>query len=141
MSEWRDEGERPQLAGEELSKKVIAACFEVHKKLGCGFLEKVYENALVIELGRCGLRVRQQCPMVVKYDDQPVGEYFADLLVEDVLLCELKACERLLTEHEVQLVNYLAATGLDAGLLINFGRSVSVKRKFREYVPRRSQGE
>ena len=119
---------------EELSERVIGCCFRVHNGLGSGFLEKVYENALMIELTKHGLRARQQVPLVVKYEGQPVGEYFADMLVEDALVCELKACERLLTEHEVQLVNYLAAIGLDAGLLINFGRSVTVKRKFREYV-------
>lgn len=120
---------------EKLSERVIGCCFEVHKKLGAGFLERVYENALVIELGKFGLRSRQQVPLVVRYDGQSVGEYFADLLVEDQLICELKACERLTAEHEVQLVNYLAATGMNSGLLINLGRSVIVKRKFRTYVP------
>jgi len=120
---------------DNLSERVIGCCFEVHKKLGSGFLERVYENALVIELAKQGLSVRQQVPISVKYDGQAVGEYFADLLIEDQLICELKACERLSAEHEVQLVNYLAATGFDVGLLINFGRSVTVKRKFRRYTP------
>lgn len=126
---------------EELSERVIGCCYEVQRKLGAGFLEKVYENALMIELRKHGLQARQQCPLVVRYDGQAVGEYFADLLVEDRLLCELKACDRLTTEHEVQLVNYLAATGLDSGLLVNFGRSVTVKRKFRQYTVKRQDSQ
>lgn len=118
---------------DETTERIIACCFKVHRILGAGFLEKVYENALLIELEKSGLRARQQFPMSVSYDGRPVGEYFADILVEDRIVCELKANENLYKDHEVQLVNYLAATGLDVGLLVNFGRSVTVKRKFREY--------
>ena len=118
---------------DETTDRVIASCFKVHKVLGAGFLEKVYENALVMELARNGLTIRQQVPISVKYEGVVVGEYFADILVDERVILELKANESLSKEHEVQLVNYLAATGLDVGLLINFGRSVTVRRKFREY--------
>ena len=118
---------------DETTNRVIACCFKVHKALGSGFLEKVYENALMIELEKCGLKAIQQYPILVKYEDRPVGEYFADVFVDGRIVCELKANEYLAKEHEVQLVNYLTATGCDIGLLINFGRSVTVKRKFREY--------
>jgi GxxExxY protein len=118
---------------DETTDRVIASCFKVHKALGAGFLEKVYENALVMELERNGLTVRQQAPISVEYEGVVVGEYFADILVDERVILELKANESLSKDHEVQLVNYLAATGLDIGLLINFGRSVTVRRKFREY--------
>ena len=115
--------------------RVIACCFKVHKALGAGFLEKVYENALMLELEKLGLNARRQVPVSVKYEDVIVGEYFADIVVNERVVCELKACDFLLKDHEIQLVNYLAATGLDVGLLINFGRSVTVRRKYRKYRP------
>jgi GxxExxY protein len=118
---------------DEVTDRIIGCCFKVHQALGAGFLEKVYENAPMIELERCGLKARQQVPVPVRYEGRTVGEYFADILVEERVVCELKANEALAMEHEVQLVNYLAATGIDTGLLINFGRSVTVKRKYREY--------
>jgi GxxExxY protein len=118
---------------DQLTERIIGCCFKVHKTLGGGFLEKVYENALMIELKRCGIRAFQQVPIPVKYEGEVVGEYFADLLVEDRIVCELKANELLSREHEVQLVNYLTATRLDIGLLINFGRSVIVRRKYRQF--------
>jgi GxxExxY protein len=123
---------------DEDTDRVISCCFKVHQTLGAGFLEKIYENALVFELARNGLNVRQQVPVSVKYEGLVVGEYLADILVNERVICELKACEFLARIHEVQLVNYLAATGLEVGLLINFGRSVTVKRKFRHYRPLRS---
>ena len=117
----------------ELTEQIIACAFKVHQHLGAGFLEKVYENAMLVELRKRGLRAKQQAPVAVFYDGQQVGEYFADLLVEEKVICELKAAQALTIEHETQLVNYLAATGLNTGLLLNFSKSVSVKRKFREY--------
>ena len=90
---------------------------------GCGFLEKVYERALVRELGARGIRAAAQAPMVVAYKGQAVGEYFADVLVEDVLVVELKCVERLGNEHMAQCLNYLRASGLSVCLLINFQRS------------------
>ena len=121
---------------EALTEIIIGAAFKVHNALGSGFLEKVYENAMRIELVKLGIKVRQQEPINVRYQGQIVGEYFADLLVEDRLIVELKAVQVLSKEHEVQLVNYLTATAIDIGLLINFGSSVQVKHKYREYRPR-----
>ena len=116
-----------------LTEQVIGCAYAVHKTLGPGFLEKVYENALRIELQLTGLSVVQQRPLAVRYREQIVGEYFADLLIEGRLLVEVKAVQNLAKEHEVQLVHYLTATGIDDGLLINFGAKVEVKRKFRVY--------
>ncbi len=116
-----------------LTKKIIGSAYKVHNTLGVGFLEKVYENALKIELEKAGLVVKQQEPINVYYESQLVGEYHADLWVENRVIIELKAVRVLDKIHEVQLVNYLTATGVDTGLLLNFGPSVQVKRKFREY--------
>jgi GxxExxY protein len=119
-----------------LTETIIGCAFKVHNTLGYGFLEKVYENAMRIELVKQGLKVRQQEPILVHYDGQVVGEFYADLWVEDRVIVELKAVRSLSKAHEVQLVNYLTATGIDTGLLINFGPSVQVKRKFRQYKPK-----
>ena len=126
------------MTDDELTEKIIGCAFKVHNKLGPGFLEKVYENALRIELLKAGLTVKQQEPISVHYDGHVVGEYYADLWVEERVVVELKAALALVKEHEVQLVNYLTATGLDLGLLLNFASSVQVKRKFREYKPKGS---
>ena len=121
---------------DDLTQTIIGCAYTVHNKLGPGFLEKVYENALRIEPEKVGLRVKQQEPISVTYDGQVVGEYYADLWIDERVVVELKAALALVKEHEVQLVNYLTATGVNDGLLINFGASVQVKRKFREYKPR-----
>ena len=121
---------------EALTERVIRAAFNVHNALGPGFLEKVYENAMRIELIKQEINVKQQEPINVLYEGQLVGEYFADPFVEGRLVVELKAVQTLSKEHEVQLVNYLAATGIEIGLLINFGPSVQVRRKYRDYRPR-----
>ena len=126
------------MTDDELTGKIIGCAYLVHNKLGPGFLEKVYENALRIELQKAGLSVKQQEPIRVVYDGQFVGEYYADLWVEERVVVELKAALALVKEHEVQLVNYLTATSVDLGLLLNFGSSVQVKRKFREYKPKGS---
>lgn len=119
---------------DELTEKVIGCAYCVHNELGPGFLEKVYENALCIELEEARLGVKQQCPIAVAYHGKVVGDFFADMLVEGRLIVELKAVLNLSRELEVQVVNYLTATGIDDGLLINFGgSSVQVKRKFRKY--------
>jgi GxxExxY protein len=104
--------------------------------LGSGFLEKVYENALLIELVKLGHHVKQQEPINVVYEGHVVGEYYADLWVDESVVLEIKAVQMLAKLHEVQLVNYLTATGIDTGLILNFGSSVQVKRKFREYTPK-----
>jgi GxxExxY protein len=122
---------------ELLTEAIIGCAFKVHNTLGHGFfLEKVYENALRIELIKRGLKVKQQEPIKVYYDGQVIGEFYADLWVEDRVIVELKAVRSLDKANEVQLVNYLTATGVDAGLLLNFGPSVQVKRKFRQYKPK-----
>jgi GxxExxY protein len=121
---------------DDLTQKIIGCAYKVHNTLGPGFLEKVYENALRIELEKIGLRVKQQEPISVNYEGQVIGEYYADLWVNERVLIELKAAQTLVKLHEVQLVNYLTATGIECGLLLNFGPSVEVKRKFREYKPK-----
>jgi len=118
-----------------ITEVIIGCAFDVHNKLGSGFLEKVYENALCIELRKKGLRVKQQESIKVWYEGQVVGYYAADLWVEDRIVVELKAVQSLTKEHELQVVNYLTATKVDTGLLINFGSSVQVKRKYRKYKP------
>ncbi len=113
----------------DITEKIIKAAYTVHNTLGFGFLEKVYQNALEIELRQMGLKRESQKPITVYYKDEVVGEYIADIVVEDSVILELKAVKELNEIHEVQLVNYLKATGLEIGLLINFGHSVKNKRK------------
>ncbi len=107
----------------------------MYNALGYGFLERVYENAMVIELEKMDLTVCAQKPIAVYYDGQVVGEYFSDLLVQDTVIVELKATDTLRQEHEYQLINYLKATGIEVGLLLNFGKKPTVKRKiFHNYL-------
>src|SRR5687768_13796628 len=113
----------------ELTGRVIEAFYVVYNRLGYGSLEKVYENALALELRKRGLRVQQQMPISVYYEGVVVGEYFADLLVEDCVVVEIKAAERLCEEHSIQLLNYLKATAIEVGLLVNFGPKPETKRK------------
>ena len=114
---------------ENITKKIIEAYYKVYNSLGYGFLEKVYENALKIELKRLNLKVEQQKNIKVFYDEFEVGNYVADLIVEDLVIVELKAAESLCEEHEAQLINYLKATNLEVGLLLNFGKKAEFKRK------------
>ena len=123
---------------DDLTQTIIGCAYKVHNTLGSGFLEKVYENALRIELEKLGLRVKQQEPINVEYEGQVVGEYYVDLWVDERVVVELKAAQSIAKEHEVQLVNYLTATRIDLGLLLNFGPSVQVRRKFRNYKPKGS---
>jgi GxxExxY protein len=112
-----------------LTKQIIGAAFEVHRVLGFGFLEKVYEAALTRELRSSGHRVINQAEMEVTYKGESVGVYYADLLVDDAVICEVKALDKLAPAHEAQLLNYLKATGTKVGLLLNFGpQGVQVKR-------------
>jgi len=114
----------------DITDKILHAFFKVvYPQLGYGFLEKVYENAMVIALTAMGLKVQQQVKISVYFQEQIVGEYFADLLVEDVVIVELKAASRLLLEHEAQLLNYLRATPYEVGLLLNFGPKPTFARK------------
>lgn len=117
---------------EELTGLIIGCAMKVHRALGPGFLESVYQNALMHELSKAGLRVVSEKPIPVLYDGVVVGDFSADLLVEEQIIVELKAVERLCKAHEVQTVNYLTATGIDTGPLINFGaESLEFKKKFR----------
>ncbi len=109
------------LLHEELTGQIIKCFYKVYNTLGYGFLEKVYENALLIELGRLGLRSVAQMPVQVFYEGQRVGYYVADLCVEGVVIVEIKAAEELTSAHQAQMLNYLKATGLEVGLLLNFG--------------------
>ncbi len=114
----------------EITDKILHAFYKVvYPQLGYGFLEKVYENALVIALTAMGLKAQQQVKITVYFQEQVVGEYFADLLVEDVVIVEIKAVSRLLAEHEAQLLNYLRATSYEVGLLLNFGPKPQFIRK------------
>jgi len=118
---------------EEITGMIIQAAYNVHNALGAGFLEKVYHNAMLKELSDMGLYVESKFPIPVYYKNQLVGDYNADLFVDNCVIVELKAVEQLHTAHEVQLVNYLTGTNIDIGLLINFGTSVVAKRKYRKY--------
>ncbi len=114
---------------EFLTEQIIGAAYNVHKKLGYGFLEKVYENALAIELKKANLDVEQQKPVDVFYDGVKVGNYFADMVVNDLVVLELKAVDSLNEAHEAQLIHYLKSSEYEVGLLINFGTRVTIKRK------------
>jgi len=113
----------------DLTKTIIKAFYNVYNTLGYGFLEKVYEKALWIELRKFELFVERQKPIHVFYEGELVGEYFADLVVNETVIIELKAAENLCEEHEYQLINYLKATDLEVGLLLNFGEKPQFKRK------------
>ena len=106
---------------ETTTEKVLEASFEVSNELGAGFIESVYEKALLIALKNKGLKVQSQVPLAVKFREQSVGDFFADILVDDIVILELKSVKKLLPEHQAQLINYLKATGTKVGLLINFG--------------------
>ena len=121
-----------ELLYKELSGKIIAAAYKVYNTLGAGFLEKVYENALLYELRKQGINVESQVSINVYYEDMVVGAYFADIIVEDLIIVELKAITELATSHEVQLINYLKATKKKVGLLINFGDKITIRRKIME---------
>ena len=113
----------------EITDLIIKAYYQVYNKLGFGFLEKVYENAMMIELKRLDLKCEKQKPITVNYDGFNIGEYFADIIVNDCVIIELKAAEELAPEHEAQLVNYLKATEIEVGLLLNFGKEPRFKRR------------
>ena len=121
---------------EELRYKVTGAAMAVHRHFGAGYLEEVYKNALVIELKGLGLECEKEVPIPVEYKGVRVGDYRADIIVEKRMILELKAVSALCAAHEAQLVNYLTATGIDDGLLINFGAaSLERKHKYRVYRP------
>ena len=113
----------------ELTEKIIEIFYRVYNTLGYGFLEKVYENALVIEFRKEAIEVICQAPINVFYESQIIGEYYADLLVDGKVILEIKAVKKLTQEHEAQLLNYLKATDIEVGLLLNLGPRPEVKRK------------
>ena len=114
---------------QDISDKIIKAFYNVFNTLGYGFLEKVYEKAMLIELRKLGLQAQNQFPIKVYYESELIGEYFADIIVEQKVIIELKAHENLCPEHEAQLLNYLKATEIELGLLLNFGKEPQIKRK------------
>lgn len=127
-----DESETAPYPHSDLTRRIIGCAYEVHKELGPGFLEKVYELALLHELRSGGFKADVQAPIPVHYKGAVIGEYFADILVEGAVIIEIKAIEALASIHEAQLLHYLKATGIEVGLLLNFGRpSVQVKRMVR----------
>jgi len=113
----------------ELTEQIIGAFYAVYSALGYGFLEKVYIKALMIELKKRGLNVQDEFPIHVYYDGQLIGEYFADLVVNELVILEIKAVKAFATEHEAQLLNYLKATPYEVGLLLNFGPKPETKRR------------
>lgn len=116
----------------EITEKIIKCCYNVYNKMGFGFLESVYEKCLLIELEKAGLKFESQKPINVFYNGKPVGQFIADIVIEDVMIVELKSVQQLAKVHEAQLVNYLVATDKPVGLLINFGEEkVQVKRKIK----------
>lgn len=114
---------------ELITEKIIQAFYKVYNTLGYGFLERVYQNALCIELENMGFKAEKEKKKLVYYNRNIVGEYYADLIIEDVIAVELKAIETLVEENEHQLVNYLKATKIEVGLLLNFGKKPKLKRK------------
>ena len=113
----------------ELTEQIIKAFYAVYNTLGYGFLEKVYENALLIELKKMGLKAIAQQPVKVYYEGEPVGSYFADILVENKVMLELKTADGIAPDNEAQLVNYLKATDIEVGLVLNFGKKPQFKKK------------
>jgi GxxExxY protein len=118
-----------ELKHHELTEKIIAAFYHVYNALGYGFLESVYQKAMLIELQKQNLAVQPHLAVCVYYEGQSVGEFFPDLVVEDLVIVELKGVKVLATEHEAQLLNYLNATRFEVGLLLNFGPKPQIKRK------------
>jgi len=120
---------------EDITHKIIGSAYRVYKQLGFGFLESVYKKAMVIELAKNSLKVQEEKPLQVYYDNQAVGDFYVDLFVEETVIVELKSLQGLTKEHEVQLVNYLHGLNKEIGMLINFGPSgVQVKRKYRKFT-------
>ncbi len=116
-----------------LTETIIGCAYRVYNKMGFGFLEGVYEKCLLIELKKSDLDAESQKPITVYYDNEIVGEFVADIVVNDTIILELKSVRRIVKAHEVQLVNYLVATGKEVGLILNFGEiKVEVKRKVRD---------
>ena len=121
-----------KLLFEELTQTIISSYYEVYNELGYGFLEKVYQNAMIYELRSRGLNATMQKPIAVTYKDVIVGKYYADIIVNDKVILELKPCDCLISEHQFQLINYLKSTTCEVGLLLNFGKKPQFMRKIFE---------
>ena len=121
-----------ELLYEELTNAIIKTFYEVYNELGYGFLEKVYQNSLYLELKNKGLKVEAQKRIAVFYKGTEVGEYYADLIIEDTIILELKAADYIVKDFENQILNYLRATDCEVGLLLNFGRKPEFRRKIFE---------
>ena len=113
----------------ELTEKIIKIYYKVYNALGYGFLEKIYENAMMIEFRKTAILAVSQSPIEVIYDDEIIGDYFADILVDGNVIIEIKAVKNMIVDHEAQLLNYLKATNIEVGLLLNFGPEPEIKRK------------
>ncbi len=125
---------------EDLTKAIIGCAYRVYNTMGFGFLESVYEKCMLIELAEAGIHAESQVAVPVQYHGQGVGDFVADIIVDKCVILELKSVQRLIKIHEVQLVNYLVATGIPVGLLINFGEGhVDVKRKMRQLPGRENR--
>lgn len=122
---------------EELTGKILEGCFEVSKELGIGFIESVYEKALVVAITQKGLRVERQVPLKVYFREVLVGEFYADLVVEEKVIVEVKALDGLINKHFSQILNYLKATGMEVGMIVNFGNA---KLEYRRFDNRMSGG-
>ena len=119
----------------ELTEKIIGCAYRVYNRMGFGFLESVYEKCMLIELRKADLDAESQKPITVYYENEIVGEFVADIIVNDTIILELKSVRRIIKAHEVQLVNYLVSTGKPVGLILNFGeRKVEVKRKIKDLL-------
>lgn len=121
----------------DITEKIIGAAYEVYNELGRGFLERVYHNAMLIELKNSGLQFESEKPLKVYYKEELVGDYVTDIIINECVIVELKAVKEIEPVHEVQLVNYLKATGLEVGLLINFGERIQIKRKIHTHRQKR----
>ncbi len=118
---------------EKITEKIIGCAYTVYNTMGFGFLESVYEKCLLMELREAGLKVESQKPIPVRYKGEVVGDFVADVVVEGKVIVEIKSVQNLVKVHEIQLVNYLVATDISTGLLVNFGETkVDVKRKVRQ---------
>ncbi|MFH1932410.1 MAG: GxxExxY protein [Pseudomonadota bacterium] len=124
---------RDNMEYQEVTETIIGCAYRVYNKMGFGFLESVYEKCLLIELRKAGLNTESQKPITVYYESEIVGEFVADIIVNDAIILELKSVRRIIKAHEVQLVNYLVATGKPVGLILNFGeKKVEIKRKVKD---------
>jgi GxxExxY protein len=116
----------------ELTKQIIGCAYKVYNTMGFGYLESVYEKCMLIELNKLGFKANSQMPITIFYENQDIGNFIADILVEDAVIIELKSIKNIIRAHEVQLVNYLVGTGKEVGLILNFAEDkVEVKRKLR----------